>query len=269
MSKSKGQILRLAAIFQALFQVWSPDEVAHYELVSPFNGSSTTVDDDVINEIKKISVSVMAMQSAISVVTLSLNQNLLLQGIEIAKFNTTLPFHEGGFFEEIENPIVTPSQTTSSSQSSRKRKRKTEEFTDAGTIMTSGGMLLDGKRINQYKKLGSKTNKQRIENAFVALEDASLGVREPNFQFRLRKDILEFIGQSEEARQFIADQRVSMPIFVHAMSLISSSNQSTNSSSSSGNLPGEDLLRSTNPIPSYVDAVQPKQVYMHPLDKLH
>ena len=50
----------------------------------------------------------MAMQAAISVVMLSLNQNLTLQGISIAKFNTTLPFHEAGSFEELENPVVTP-----------------------------------------------------------------------------------------------------------------------------------------------------------------
>ena len=60
-----------------------------------------------------------------------------------------------------------------------------------------------------------------------------------------------------------------MSIFVYAMSVISSSGQISKPSSSSDDLPGEDLLQWTNPTPSYVDAVQPKQVYMRPLDDLH
>ena len=78
----------------------------------------------------------------------------------------------------------------------------------------------------------TKTNKQRIENTFVALEDMPL-LRFVNRISNFDCVMTDLIGQSEEARQFIADQRVSMSIFVHAMYINWSSGQNSKPSSSS------------------------------------
>ena len=116
MSKSKGQALRLAAIFHAFFMAWNSEEVEQFESNSLYPGfdevpaaddmiypwgnhtipvSDEEISDDVINEedsngeemngdgvqqaTRKSSISVMAMQAAISFVTYALNQNMIIQ----------------------------------------------------------------------------------------------------------------------------------------------------------------------------------------------
>ena len=108
--------------------------------------------------------------------------------------------------------------------------------------------MLDGKRINQYKKLGSKTNKHRIVVAFEEIEKSGLGVREPNFQFRFRADVIDFVKQNEEARRFISEQRVSLPIFFDAVSTTSSSSVNEPPSTSNNNKVNEFLISSTDPL---------------------
>ena len=104
--------------------------------------------------------------------------------------------------------------------------------------------MLDGKRINQYKKMGSKTNKHCIAVAFEDIEISGLGVREPNFQFRFRADVIDFVKQNEEARRFITEQRVSLPIFFDAVSTTSSSsvNEQPPSTSNNNNKVNEILI---------------------------
>ena len=122
-------------------------------------------------------VSVMAMQAAISLVTLSLHQNLIIQGIDVARFNTTLPYTEA--VEEVENPIPssnTPATPNNTQVKKRKRVNKNDEYTDVGLAMISGGKQLNGAHLNRYKKLGGNTNITRITDAFISLENAAFGV---------------------------------------------------------------------------------------------
>ena len=115
------------------------------------------------------------------------------------------------------------------------------------------------------KKLGSKTNKHRIAVAFEDIEKSGLGVREPNFQFRFRADVIDFVKQNEEARSFITEQRVSLPIFFDAVSTTSSSSVNEKPpSTSNNNQINEFLISSTDPLPTYMNVVPPSQVFLFP-----
>ena len=107
-SKSKGHVLRLSALLHALYSIWNIDEVNEYEVNSPQKGNASVVTDfeGVVDEqtnfdglIVNVPVSVMAMESAISIVTYSLYQNLIIQDLVVLKFNTAEhPYTTHGFF---------------------------------------------------------------------------------------------------------------------------------------------------------------------------
>ena len=124
-SKAKGQVLRISALLNSFFLVWDKEEVYHFEMNSPYKGNFR-----IVNEFKELGnkenivavpVSVMAMECAISIVMHSLYQNLLIQGMDILKCNTSKPYITEGFFEVDKKSMPQPNSLVVTEKNSTKR----------------------------------------------------------------------------------------------------------------------------------------------------
>ena len=196
------------------------------------------------------------------------------------RFNTDKPFHENGFFEEVENPVPTCSQPDFENEGSNKKKRKrvADLFTDVGKCMMFGGKLLNVTKVNQSKKLGSKSNKQRLLEAFKSMEAVGLGSRENDSDFKFRDDLEQFLKTSPDAVQYVLQQGLSIQMLIESVNKESNVRSNINEPPSSQppsmqppstqptmNTAG---LTSTVPIPTFASQSDTQPHTMNTCDKL-
>ena len=151
-SKSKGQILRLAAILNAMYLFHDADDVTAHEAKNSINNESQyfveyiSNDDDPNNkDAAIIPISLMAMQSSIALVTYALSQNLILQGVTSVTIvnnpDGSVTFQNGLQPNSNNNTQQSRPILSLSSSSSVVRFRKVT-MTNLGKAVTLGGKSL-------------------------------------------------------------------------------------------------------------------------------
>ena len=211
-SKSLGQVLRLAGCMNALFLFWDVNEVNEFEATSTYNGNSLNFEKFIEEEpelntfplsIHYIPLSIMAVECAINVIVFTLTQNMKLQGIEFIKFDLMASIGHESFFSEVtmsaENDLASP-QSTSPSSSKHQASQSVTSTTDVGKIMISGGMVLKGSHLNTLKRLGRKTKMSNILEIFTIIEQQNFGVRDSDNNFLFRDDIINFVQESDSLK---------------------------------------------------------------------
>ena len=174
-SKSLGHTFRLAGILNSFFLCWNRDEVIEFERESILSGDipdfeeaigKVGCDGDADQDDESVSVvpiSLMAMQSALSIVTHALTQNLILQNIELLEFDFSsfLPTIRDKDLEENDtHPVANtlnssrdepdPGIATVPVPSSSSSLLTTPQVTvlDVGKVLVSGGRVLCGSYLN-------------------------------------------------------------------------------------------------------------------------
>ena len=162
-SKSIGQVFRLSGIFTAFFLAWSTPEVQAFEKNSEelkgisinYAGNIGSPDDSTqevyafersneggnIGSSDDVPISALSMRCALSLVSYSLNQNLIIQNIPQLNVDfdvsSAVPcIIDNAVSEEIE-PIKIESATTA--KRSETTMTYTTTITDVGKILLSGG----------------------------------------------------------------------------------------------------------------------------------
>ena len=221
-SKSLGQILRVSAILNALFIEWNRDEVVSFENQSSFDGDVQEFE----SKEGVIPISVMALQSSLALVTYSITQNLLIQNIETFSFDLSskVPIIrdiydvEDSFAarEQQQAPaesstISNKSPTASSSASSSTSVPPQEPSSaDIAKVLLCGGKVLDARYLNNYKKLGSKTNKKIIFQSFNTLQSFAFGNWSNSNTFVLHDNLYERLLENEDMRRNLTGIGVSL-----------------------------------------------------------
>ena len=106
-SKSFGQVLRMAGVLNILFLFWDIKEVVAHEKDAPYPGDlsqkfeviNTSSDEEEENgdETVVVPISCMAMECAISISIFALTQNMALQNVQFIKFDPTKPINDESF----------------------------------------------------------------------------------------------------------------------------------------------------------------------------
>ena len=216
-SKSIGQVLRMSAMLNSLFLFHNPIEVIDFE-----NSSSLSPSKNPTFLLEQpqhpLPVSLMAMEAAIQIVTFSLHQNFILQGLEFIELNckdglvhiqdsqqslvpaSTLP----------PPPESIPSSTTSSTT-------RASCQSDLGKILLLPGMTMNIKRVNEEKKLGRGKEKrlQRVFEVFQSLMRLGFGALCGNV-FEFRADIILHVRQDDELQNHIFSSGVQISRFEEA-----------------------------------------------------
>ena len=225
--------------------MWNIDEVIGFEQQAPFEGNLpdfkgslhriTNVvphnggDDEEGHAIHSsaIPISVMALQSALSVVTYSLTQNLIIQDIDLISFDfssSTLPtildnFEQSNVQEDTSQPTSSfvKCPTPTSIQTPTTSTPYVMTALDVGKVLVSGGTLLNAKYINKYRKLGAHTRIKIIQDSFGILENNGFGTRFTKFEFLIYNNIEEVIAQSDAMRYSLINMGVSLSMLREAI----------------------------------------------------
>ena len=226
-SKSLGQIFRLAGILNSFYLSWDVDEVQQFEIDSQIDGSAVQFTDalrnvgEVDGSDSAIPLSLMAVQSAIAIVTHALTQNLMLQKMELLEFELInnkptirdIPIEVYDSQTSV-NPPVNPPVDPPVDQPVE-AKTKSESYlqlitpVDVGKLLTSGGLVLNGAYCNRYRKIGSKTKMVNIKMIFSILENSGFGVRSGG-DFIIHNNIEEVVVNNQGMLAAITNMGVSI-----------------------------------------------------------
>ena len=223
-SKSLGQILRLSGILNRLYIAWNLDEVDQFESNSAMNGESIDFKDVLISNDGTVPISVMAMQSALSIVSHSLNQNMILQNTELFTFDlsTSVPT-----IRENEQPVSDESvqqvhvlMETGNGQTQSTLpppQHYTATALDAGKILVSGGTMLDASYLNKYRKIGQHSRITHIHDIFTFLDNNGFGIRTNKNTLVVHPNLLNIINENERMQMLLTTMAVSVSMLREAL----------------------------------------------------
>ena len=228
-SKSLGQILRVSGLLNALFLVWNKEEVISYEDSSNFVGDIPVFEMIEVDAGFRIPISLMALQNALSIVTHSVTQNLLLQNIELFRFDFSndvpvirdveLPTTETtSSSSRLAQPVTSRAKTSTPSPSLGQQQNQNDLTTsDIKKVLLCGGINLDARYVNNYKKMGIRTNIRRVQEAFQVLQSFAFGVCKSKNLFILHSDLCNRINADKDLKQRLTELGVSLFMLQEAM----------------------------------------------------
>ena len=226
-SKSKGQILRLAAILNAMYLFHDADDVTAHEANNSINNESqyfveyiSNNEDPNSTDAGIIPISLMAMQSSIALVTYALSQNLVLQGVTSV---TIVNNPDGSItFQNALQPNSNNTQQSTpislSSSSSVVRFRKVT-MTNLGKAVTLGGNSLSLHKMVQNKKFGreGESTNAHVISVFNELATEGFGEMINEDMFVFYEDVIDKVKSSDSMKRCLTMAGVSIPKFMNSI----------------------------------------------------
>ena len=88
---------------------------------------------------------------------------------------------------------------------------------DLKKVLLSGGIALDARYVNNYKKMGGRTNIQLVQKSFQVLQSFAFGVCKTNNLFILHNDLCNRISVNEDLQNRLTQIGVSLFMLQEAM----------------------------------------------------
>ena len=90
-------------------------------------------------------------------------------------------------------------------------------ISDIGKVLLSGGTFINASNINTAKRLGRKSKIAYVLEIFDQVSKEGFGMRDANNNFLFRDDIIIFVTQSENAKEFLINQGLSVSVFLSGL----------------------------------------------------
>ena len=235
-SKSVGQIFRLSAILTGLMIFWDVNTVTTHEensqfqctpsVFSMFNSEGSNEEDeetDAASTSHDIPISLMAMECAIHLITYTVKQNLMIQGINFIKLNFDMNDVDSQIIDDVMEMTADGNDTSllpgASSDTQNSITSMISPPSYVCNVMCFGGKILREWILTKYKKIGPKTTKNGILSIFQILESTGFGTRDVDGEnsFTFHEDILDRLVVSEQLKDFMVEHLVSRVNFQAAL----------------------------------------------------